>query len=361
MDKITVVIPSYNPNVNLTMFIDELLLAGFRDIVIVDDGSDLDEKKVQMAYSYVKAKNECVVMHHGTNMGKGAALKTAFKYCMLNRPKDTLIITVDDDGQYSVENIIQCVERYRAIYEETGEYPVLLGSRKFADSGYKFVKRLVNYISGFVMKYMCFVKVRDVQTGLRLIPHKYLRQMMHIDGNGFDYEINMLPEMKYKKIPYAEEMIYIDQTNGQYADYNPVRDVLKCLGVMIRYVFSSLSATVLDIVVFYILLMMFDSGVLPLDKSLGMLYATFIARVASSTYNCIINKKAVFKSEVPMKSVIVRFYVFSMIKAVISYFMTLASSYLIGSYADSLTVVVKLIVDLILFFGGYPVQKKWIF
>ncbi|MBQ9699239.1 MAG: hypothetical protein IJV71_01315 [Lachnospiraceae bacterium] len=50
MDKITVVIPSYNPNVNLTMFIDELLLAGFRDIVIVDDGSDLDEKKVQMAY-----------------------------------------------------------------------------------------------------------------------------------------------------------------------------------------------------------------------------------------------------------------------------------------------------------------------
>lgn len=365
MDKITIVIPSYNPNVNLTMLVDELLLAGINDIIIVDDGSNLEDKKVQMAYAYVREKEACTLIHHGTNMGKGTALKTGFKYCLLNRPKDRLIITVDDDGQYGIECIQQCIEKYKEMYDEIyaehGEPPVLLGSRKFSDSGYKIIKRIVNYICGFVMKYMCFVKVRDVQTGLRLIPHRYLYDLLKVDGHGFDYEINMLPEMKYKNIPYAEVTIQIEQVNGQYADYNPMRDVLKCLGVMIRYVFSSLSATALDVIVFYLFLMMFDSGVLPLDKSFGMLYATVIARVISATYNCIINKKAVFKSDAPMKSIIIRFYVFSLAKAVMSYAMTLAFSYLMGSYADSMTVVVKLVVDLILFFGGYGIQKKWIF
>lgn len=365
MDKCTIVIPSYNPNVSLTMLIDELLLAGFKDIVIVDDGSNLDDKKVQMAYAYIRDKSECTLIHHGANMGKGAALKTGFKHCLLNRPKDTLVITVDDDGQYGAECVKQCLEQYESMYDdvyrEHGEPPVLLGARKFADSGYKIVKRAVNYLCGFIMKYMCFVNVRDVQTGLRLIPHRYLRDLLKVDGHGFDYDINMLPAMKYRNIPYIEVSIQIEQVNGKYADYNPVGDVLRCLGVMIRYVFSSLSATALDVVVFYLLLMMFDSGVLPLDKSFGMLYATIIARVISATYNCIVNKKAVFKSDTPMKTIIIRFYIFSLIKAVMSYVMLLGSSYLLGMYADSMTVIIKLVIDLILFFGGYGIQKKWIF
>ena len=160
MDKCTIVIPSYNPNVSLTMLIDELLLAGFKDIVIVDDGSNLDDKKVQVAYAYIRDKSECTLIHHGANMGQGAALKTGFKHCLLNRPKDTLVITVDDDGQYGAECVKQCLEQYESMYDEVywehGEPPVLLGARKFADSGYKIVKRVVNYLCGFIMKYMYF-------------------------------------------------------------------------------------------------------------------------------------------------------------------------------------------------------------
>ena len=62
-----------------------------------------------------------------------------------------------------------------------------------------------------------------------------------------------------------------------------------------------------------------------------------------------------------MKTIIIRFYIFSLIKAVMSYVMLLGSSYLLGMYADSMTVIIKLVIDLILFFGGYGIQKKWIF
>lgn len=361
MENITIVIPSYNPDVNLTMFIDELILAGFSDIIIVDDGSDLEEKKVQLAFGYVKDKKECKLIHHGSNMGKGAALKTAFKLCMIERPADSLVIMVDDDGQYGVEGICKCIEEYERSFAQADKRPVMLAARSFKESNYAKRKRMVNHISGFIMKYLCFVNAKDVQTGLRFIPHEYIRELIKVEGYGFDYEINMLVEMKYRNIPYVEETINIEDVSGRYADYNPVKDVLKFLGVMIRYAVSSLSATAVDIVAFYLLLLLFDSGALAMDKAMGMLNATIIARVISATFNCIVNKKAVFKSDSSMKSVIVRFYIFSLFRAIVSYMLVLGVSNIIGSYGDSLTVVVKLLIDLVLFFAGYGIQKKWIF
>ena len=131
MIKTTVVIPSYNPDVKLSMFVDELIMSGFSDIVIVDDGSDYGIRKVKTSFEYVKKNKEGKILHHGTNMGKGMALKTGFKYCMVERPEDTLIITADDDEHYSVEQIKECLTAYEAA--EGDKPPVMIASRDFHD------------------------------------------------------------------------------------------------------------------------------------------------------------------------------------------------------------------------------------
>ena len=365
MNNITVVIPSYNPDVKLSMLVDELIMSGFSDIVIIDDGSDMEQKKVAAAFEYVAAKKECTILHHTENMGKGVALKTAFKYCLDDRDESTLVVTVDDDGQYTVEQINECLEYYNE-FKDTEEgknngRPVLLAPRDFRETSYAARKRMVNHVAGFVMKYLCAVNVKDVQTGLRFIPHEYLADLLKVDGNGFDFEINMLVELKYKKIPYTEKQIFIEPAAGHYADYNPLRDIVKFLEVMLKYVVSSLSATAIDLVAFYLLMLWCGSEAFKLDGSVGILVATVLARIISATFNCIVNKRSVFKSDMPLKGVIVKFYIFTMLRAIVSYGAVYGIAYLLGSYGASLTVVIKLVVDLILFFVGYDIQKKWIF
>ena len=50
MVKTTVIIPSYNPDVKLSVFVDELIMSGFSDIVVIDDGSDYSERMVVFLY-----------------------------------------------------------------------------------------------------------------------------------------------------------------------------------------------------------------------------------------------------------------------------------------------------------------------
>ncbi len=369
MYNTTVIIPSYNPDVKLSMLVDELIMSGFSDIIVVDDGSDIDIRKVETTFEYIKAKRECTILHHKQNMGKGVALKTGFRYCLDNRSGENIAITADDDGQYTAEQIVECLEHYDEIIKSnehdgaTGKVlrPILLAPRDFRDTSYATRKRMINHIAGFVMKYLCSVNVKDVQTGLRFIPYEYLDKLLEIEGNGFDYEINMLVEFKYRQISYIEKQILIEPIAGQYAKYNPLKDIVKFLSVMIKYAVSSLSATVIDLVAFYIFMLLCQSSMLSWDDSIIILVATILARVISATFNCIVNKKAVFKADVPIRRVIIKFYIFTLFRAILSYGVVYGLAYLLGSYGANFTVVVKLVVDLVLFFIGYDIQKKWVY
>ena len=360
MLKTTVVIPSYNPDVKLSMLVDELIMSGFSDIIIVDDGSDFGIRNVETTFEYVKAKAECTILHHPSNLGKGMALKTGFKFCMHNRKKNTIVVTMDDDGEYSVDDVKSCLEIYEEKHME--DKPVLIASRDFSASAHSAKRRIINKLAGMAMTYLCGVDVKDVQTGLRIIPARYMKKLLSITGERFEYEINMLVELKYNNIATVEHIISKEkETTIRYANYNPIWDICRLIAVMLKYAASSLAATVVDVVVFYLIILSMDDTLLDIDKSASMLLATVVGRVVSATFNCVVNKRTVFKSDKPMKWVIIKFYIFSLLRAGVSYLFVFGTSYVMGTYADTATVIVKLIVDLILFFAGYGIQKKFIF
>lgn len=76
---VPVVIPSYEPDEKLPGLLRELKTAGFKNIVLVDDGSG-----AAYAHFFTDARETygCRVLHHAVNQGKGRALKTAFNYCL---------------------------------------------------------------------------------------------------------------------------------------------------------------------------------------------------------------------------------------------------------------------------------------
>ena len=103
MDKIVVLIPSYNPEKNLIDYIKELYKNGFNNIIIVDDGS-----KSKEIFNKIKNFEYCTILTHQINLGKGAAIKTGFRY-YINKfsEKYNGIITLDDDWQHSIEDAIK--------------------------------------------------------------------------------------------------------------------------------------------------------------------------------------------------------------------------------------------------------------
>ena len=104
MMEAAVVIPAYEPDDRLQGYVQALYGAGFAEIVVVDDGSGPAYGPV---FDAVRAVAGCVVLSYGENRGKGAALKTGFRYLLeqarrAGRPAPGAV-TADCDGQHTVE------------------------------------------------------------------------------------------------------------------------------------------------------------------------------------------------------------------------------------------------------------------
>ena len=95
--KVTAVVPSYEPDEKLIQVVDGLLAAGFDDIVVVNDGSH--EGHLQ-PFAEAASRPGVTVLTHEVNRGKGRAMKTAFAWCVENRPDIDGVVVVDGDNQH---------------------------------------------------------------------------------------------------------------------------------------------------------------------------------------------------------------------------------------------------------------------
>ena len=95
--KISVIIPSLNPDDKLVSVVDSLVKKGFEDIIIVNDGSDSAHL---WPFEKVGSYSQCTILTHEVNKGKGRGLKTAFEYCLKNRQGYDGVVTVDGDNQH---------------------------------------------------------------------------------------------------------------------------------------------------------------------------------------------------------------------------------------------------------------------
>ena len=105
--KVSVIIPSLNPDNKLVAVVDALLEEGFKDIIIVNDGSDEEH---MAPFNEVAAHSECTILTHEVNKGKGRGLKTAFEFCLENRKDIDGVVTVDGDNQHRAKDIKKCSE-----------------------------------------------------------------------------------------------------------------------------------------------------------------------------------------------------------------------------------------------------------
>ena len=108
LTNIGIILPSLDPDEKLRGVIEGLLDVGFRDILLINDGSK--PENLHYFTEAAEAHPEITLLHHEINRGKGAALKTGFRYLLDNRPALVGVVTVDGDGQHHKQDILACAE-----------------------------------------------------------------------------------------------------------------------------------------------------------------------------------------------------------------------------------------------------------
>ena len=352
--SLAVVLPSLDPDDKFDRVVEELVCSGFDKIVIVDDGSDNEHQKhFEKAAEYPP----CIVLHHNINRGKGRALKTAFEYILQNLPEAEGVITIDGDGQHLLKDIITCGSRMLK------DDKIVLGCRDFSlpnvpprsVAGNRFTSKAFQVLFG--------IHLSDTQTGLRAIPRKYLDSFCGIPGERFEYETNMLLQMHRAGIAFEEQSIETVYDPEDYSShYNAVKDSWKVGKVMLKfmlsgsgakYVMSSVVSLAADYLIYFFILSAFGIQ----WEAAYHLIATF----SSSILNFIINKFWVFEKKGQFFKEFVGYYCICIPRTLISTFFASVIIRYLHTVNPGLAVLVRIVVDGILFFVSYFLQKKLVF
>ncbi len=351
-DDISVIVPSLNPDEKLGQVADALIEEGYTDIILVNDGSDELHSPV---FDEIKNKypDNITVLTHEVNKGKGRAMKTAFAYVCDNRPGSKGAVTVDGDNQHRAKDVTSCV---KAMLEKDA---LILGCRDFSLPQVPFKSRNGNRITRAVFKFVCGIDVSDTQTGLRAFPGWMLPRMIEIDGDRYEFETNMLLVAGKEGLPYGEvpiETVYIEDNKSSH--FHPFRDSARIYFIIFKFAASSIISCVLDLAVFRIALAFMPEA---FAAAKGTTIAGIIARVISSAANFTINKKAVFKSDSKVGRSLVRYYILAVCQLGLSLGAVGGLVTLLGVTSDWLKTLIKMVVDVILFFVSFRIQRAWVF
>ena len=342
MKNISVIIPSLDPNKRLQSVVKSVMDLGFTDVILVDDGSKEENKK------YFPKGEGITLLVHPQNKGKGAALKTAINYVIENRPDSLGVVTCDGDGQHLAADLKKVCKKMA----ESGKF--VLGVRDFSLDDVPPKSRVGNRLSSLALMLCCGAYISDTQTGLRAMPKKLLEPMSKIEGDRFEYETNVLLNMKAMGAEYCEvkiETVYLDENKGTH--FHPVKDTIRIFSRIIKYLFSSLASFLVDIGLFAVL-----NGIC----HWGVFASTVLSRAVSSVVNFTLNKKVVFHSGASLSKSLVKYYSLAIPIMLFSAFGVKGLSLLLDLPENSFAITaIKFIVDIILFILNYNIQKKWIF
>ena len=192
-DQIAVLIPAYKPDERLITLVDELRAAGFTRIVVIDDGGG-------QAYRHIfdALDGKADVLVHEVNRGKGAGLKTGLEY--IRKWPGVGVVTADCDGQHTPAD---CRKIADALLAEPDA--LILGSRDKRQMPPR--SKAGNTLTCGVFALLTGLRISDTQTGLRGLPACALERFSRLDGDRYEYEINMLIDASRIPLPVREVTI----------------------------------------------------------------------------------------------------------------------------------------------------------
>ena len=351
-------IPAYEPGEKLISLVHDLRDRGF-DIVVVDDGSGMDYRD-----TFEEVSHDAVVLTHPENRGKGAALRNGLSYILnymaydevARTPsgvrelsgRDAVVVTVDADGQHLPDDVLR-VARIAGNRRDA----LVLGSRALEED-VPARSRFGNTVTRHVYSAVTGVRVHDTQTGLRAFSRDLIPALLEIEGDRYEYEINMLLTLAtegYTIIEERIETVYEDNNSGSH--FRTVRDSFRVYKEILKFSASSLASFAIDYCMYAVLLTL--TGTLGMTH--GLVISNIGARLVSGTANYTMNRKLVFKSRTGFAKSAAQYIALAVLILAGN---TLVLSLLAGTFGIN-SMIAKLITEILFFVISWTVQKYVIF
>ena len=341
-------IPAFEPGARLVPLVREVRERDADlDVLVVDDGSG-----PRFAAVFDEARRAgAIVVHHDTNRGKGAALKTGFREVIQRWPGED-VVTADADGQHTVTDILRIADALRddAAVHRTG---LVLGCRQF-EGTVPLRSRLGNAVARRLFRAASGWSASDTQTGLRGIAAGMLPWLLTVPGERFEYETQMLLRLRgagFDAREIAIETVYLDQNASSH--FRPIVDSLRVTLPILLFAGSSFLAFLID-----------TAAVLVLSALLSPWLASWLvvsivgARLLSASVNFVVNRRLVFRRRGRRDALrhAVRYGVLALA--------LLASNVV---WMQALTglgvplVVAKIVTEGVLFITSYQAQRRFVF
>jgi glycosyltransferase involved in cell wall biosynthesis len=337
--RLAVVIPAYRPSAGLIELVRNLTAKPLPAIVVVDDGSGPEFRDV---FDGLSEFPNVRLLRHAVNLGKGAALKTAFNYVLCEFPDLTGVVTADADGQHHPDDIERVANRL-------AERPdaLILGAREFGGD-VPLRSKIGNIATRALVRALLGQKLADTQTGLRGIPAALLPRLLRVESTGYEFELEMLIAAHHLAVPIVEQTIQtIYERGNPTSHFNPLVDSMKIYFVLLRFGSVSLVSALLDNLVF----------ILTVHRLGSVLGAQALGRVFSIVFNYATVRSSVFYSHQQHKSTLPKFLALTIASGTCAY----GGIHLLSTKFGVGVVAAKLTVETFLFFVNFAVQRAFIF
>jgi glycosyltransferase involved in cell wall biosynthesis len=331
-----VLIPAYEPDRKLVDLITSLRHCG--RVVVVDDGSGPDYQPV---FEQARARG-CDVISHLPNRGKGYALKRGFRHIAATYPGRD-VVCADCDGQHTVPDIARVASAVRE--HRAG---IVLGARQFAGD-VPLRSRFGNDVTRMVFRLATGRRLQDTQTGLRGYPAWMLGWLQTIEGDRFEYELEVLLAARRAGVDLHEvpiATIYVEENASSH--FHPVRDSIRVYVPFLKFSMSSLAAFGIDATLFF--------GTLAATGSLAV--SVVSARLVSASVNFAMNHRLVFaggRRRPAGAAVRYAALVFALMAVNYAVLSVLTGTLGVG------TVLAKLLTEVTLFVTSYQFQQRVVF
>ena len=222
-----IIIPAYQPDTRLLLLLEQLVQLGDNRIIIINDGSDSTCAPV---FDDANNYNRVHILTHKENKGKGAALRTGFRFVLEKETSCQTVITADADGQHRAEDITNMSSGCKK-----HPHHLILGVRQF--TGYVPLRsRLGNSLTRWLYNLLFKQHLSDTQTGLRCIPVNTLDALIALQGERYCYELEMLLRLTQLNVPIREIAIStVYEKNNESSHFRPLHDSVQIYATLFRW------------------------------------------------------------------------------------------------------------------------------
>ena len=185
MDAVLALIPGYQEGPRIARVVRAA--SEYLPVVVIDDGSTDDTATEAEAAG-------ATVIRQVPNQGKGAALRSGFRYALDHDVE--AVVTLDADGQHDPAEIPLFLETLEGSRDE-----LIIGRRDFR--AMPPVRRLSNTMGGLVFSAAVGRHIPDNQSGFRLIGRRLMTALLDSHEDGFAFEVEMIARCIAMDLPIA--------------------------------------------------------------------------------------------------------------------------------------------------------------